>query len=56
MAVASGHAFLCASTLGMMTALAKARDAARGLGTGRLLPRRLTAALPLALPARERHP
>ncbi len=35
----NGHPFLCASMLGMTTELAKAREAARGLGTWRLLPR-----------------
>ena len=35
----NGHPFLCASMLGMTTELAKTREAARGLGTWRLLPR-----------------
>ncbi|MGB5832136.1 MAG: diacylglycerol kinase family protein [Thiohalocapsa sp.] len=34
----NGHPFLCASMLGMTTELAKAREAARGLGTWRMLP------------------
>ena len=35
----NGHPFMCASMLGMTTELAKTREAARGVGTWRLLPR-----------------